>query len=112
MSETKATRKELFERIANTMMDDAEVVEMCEKYIAALSKPRKKKENTAAIEFAASVATYMSEHEAPFTNKDLAAAFEVSPQKMSAALRRLVEEGTVVRNDAEKAKDPTTFTLA
>lgn len=112
MSETKATRKELFERIANYMMDDAEVVAMCEKYIAALSKPRKKKENYEAIEFAAGVATWMSEHEGAFTNKELAAAFEVSPQKMSAALRRLVEEGTVVRVEGERKSDPATFELA
>ena len=38
----KITRKDLFARIAETMKDDHEVVEMCEKYIAQLSKPRRR----------------------------------------------------------------------
>lgn len=120
MSETKATRKELFElaKIAvegDVTLTDEQVealVGMFDKYIAQLSKPRKKKENYEAIEFAAGVATWMSEHEGAFTNKELAAAFEVSPQKMSAALRRLVEEGTVVRVEGERKSDPATFELA
>ena len=108
----KMTRKEMFELIAATMADNAEVVAMCEKYIEQLSKPRKKKENYEAIEFAAGVATWLSEHEGTFTNKELAAAFEVSSQKMSAALKRLVAEGTVNRIEPEKASGTATFELA
>ena len=64
----KMTRKEMFELIAATMADNAEVVAMCEKYIEQLSKPRKKKENYEAIEFAAGVATWMAEHDGAFTS--------------------------------------------
>lgn len=117
MEEKKATRKELFERIIETMENDAEVVEMCNKYIAQLSKKREPKVNTAAIEFAAGVVTYMSDYGMPegfdgFTNKELAEHFEVSSQKMSAALRRLVEEGAVKRIEGEKKSAPAKFVLA
>lgn len=112
MAETKATRKELFERIIEVMADDAEVVEMAEKYIAQLSKPRKKTENKEAAEFRATVATWLSEHEGAFTNAELTEAFGVSAQKMSAALRRLVADDVVIRIEGEGKNAKPTFTLA
>lgn len=112
MVETKATRKELFERIIEVMADDAEVVEMAEKYIAQLSKPRKKTENEEAAEFRATVATWLSEHEGAFTNAELTEAFGVSAQKMSAALRRLVADDVVIRIEGEGKNAKPTFTLA
>lgn len=112
MAETKATRKELFERIAEFMNDDPEVVEMAEKYIAQLSKPRKKTENKEAAEFRASVATWLSEHEGAYTNAELAEAMGVSSQKMAAALRRLVADDVVIRVEGEGKNDKPTFTLA
>ena len=112
MAETKATRKELFERIINVMADDAEVVEMAEKYIAQLSKPRKKTENKEAAEFRATVATWLSEHEGAYTNAELTEAMGVSAQKMSAALRRLVADDVVIRIEGEGKKDKPTFTIA
>lgn len=111
MAETKATRKELFERIVNAMADDPEVVEMAEKYIAQLSKPRKKTENKEAAEFRATVATWLSEHEGAFTNAEMAEAFGVSAQKMSAALRRLVADDIVIRVEPEDKKGKPTFTI-
>lgn len=108
----KATRKELFERIVNVMADDPEVVEMAEKYIAQLSKPRKKTENKEAAEFRAAVATWLSEHEGAYTNAELAAAMGVSSQKMAAALRRLVADDAVIRIEGEGKNDKPTFTLA
>lgn len=112
MAEVKVTRKDIFARIAERCADDPEIVELCEKQIASLSKPRKPRENTEAIEFANAVATEMANMEGPVTNKQLAEICECSPQKMSAALRRLVAEGAVIRTEGEKTKDPATFVLA
>ena len=112
MAETKATRKELFERIINVMADDLEIVEMAEKYIAQLTKPRKKTENKEAVEFRASVATWLDEHEGAFTNAELTEAFGVSAQKMSAALRRLVADEVVIRIEGEGKNAKPTFTIA
>lgn len=112
MAETKATRKELFERIATVMADDAEVVEMVEKYIAQLTKPRKKTENKEAAAFRATVATWLSEHEGAYTNAEMTEAFGVSAQKMSAALRRLVADDVVVRIEGEGKNAKPTFTIA
>ena len=112
MAEVKITRKDIFARIAERCADDPEIVELCEKQIAQLSKPRKPRENTEAIEFAAAVADVMAEFGEPVTNKMLAERCECSPQKMAAALRRLVNEGAVIRTDGEKSKDPAVFVLA
>lgn len=112
MAETKATRKELFERIINVMADDPEVVEMAEKYIAQLSKPRKKTENKEAAAFRAAVATWLSEHEGAYTNAELTEAMGVSAQKMSAALRYLVANDAVIRIEGECKNDKPTFAIA
>lgn len=112
MAETKATRKELFERVINVMADDPEVVEMAEKYITQLTKPRKKTENKEAAEFRASVATWLSEHEGAFTNAELTEAFGVSAQKMSSALRWLVANDAIIRIEGESKNAKATFTIA
>lgn len=112
MAETKATRKELFERIIEVMADDPEVVEMAEKYITQLTKPRKKTENKEAAAFRAAVATWLSEHEGAYTNAEMAEAMGVSAQKMSAALRRLVADDVVIRVEPEDKKGKPAFTLA
>lgn len=123
MSETM-TRKEMFELakkglIGEVVLDEDSmeaILSMFDKQIAQLSKKREPKVNTEAVEFAASVATYMSEHEPSedfegFTNKMLAEALDVSPQKMAAALRRLVGEGAVERQEPETAKGTVLFHL-
>lgn len=122
MAEKKITRKELFARIAEVMADDADVVEMCEKEIARLSKPRKPRENKAAIAFAEDVYAFLETVEVPVTNGDVAAALSngaekgeegyVSFQKVAAAIRRLEGEGRVTRIKGEKAKDKDTFEVA
>lgn len=108
----KITRKDLFARIAEVMHDDPEVVEMCHKYIEQLSKPRVHKIKPEVVEFRAAVATYLAEAEGPLTNKELAAALEVSPQKMAAALRYLVGEGAVIRTEGETKREPAVFVIA
>ena len=108
----KITRKDLFARIAETMKDDPEVVAMCEKYIAQLSKPRVHKTKPEVVEFRAAVASYLADAEEPMTNKELATAMNVSAQKMAAALRWLVENGNVIRTDGEKKNDPAVFVIA
>lgn len=121
MAETKATRKELFARIAETMANDPEVVKMCEKYIAQLSKPRKRKVNEAMIELANEVAAYMREDgQDYYTNKMLVEWYNgeaaddtdrISYQKMAAVLRYLVGTGVVEKNPGEKASDAARFSL-
>lgn len=108
----KITRKDLFHRIAETMNDDPQVVEMCEKYIKQLSKPRVHKTKPEVVEFRGAVATYLSDAEGPLTNKELSGALGVSHQKMAAALRWLVGEGIVIRTEGEGKNDPATFVIA
>lgn len=122
MAEKKVTRKELFARIAEVMADDAEVKELCEKEIARLSKPRKPRENKAAIAFAETVHEYLRGVDGPLTNGEIAAGLSngaekgedgyVSFQKVAAAIRRLETEERVVRIKGEKAKDKDTFEVA
>lgn len=122
MAEKKITRKELFARIAEVMANDAEVVEMCEKEIARLSKPRKPRENKAAIAFAETVHEFLAGADHPMTNGEIATALSngaekgedgyVSFQKVAAAVRRLEGEERVVRIKGEKAKDKDTFEVA
>lgn len=122
MAEKKITRKELFARIAEVMADDPEVKELCEKEIARLSKPRKPRENKAAIAFAEDVFAYLVSADGPLTNGEIAAGLSkgaekgedgyVSFQKVAAAIRRLEGEGRVARIKGEKAKDKDTFAVA
>ena len=122
MAEKKITRKELFARIAEVMAGDPEVVEMCEKEIARLSKPRKPRENKAAIAFAEDVFALLEGTDGPMTNGEIAGAMSngaqkgeegyVSFQKVAAAIRRLEGEGRVTRIKGEKAKDKDTFVVA
>ena len=120
MAEKKITRKELFE-LAKTAVEggitltdeQAEaLVEMFDKYIVQLSKPRKKSENKEAAEFRAAVATWLADHEGAYTLAEIAADMDVSWQKVSAAVRRLVDEGAAVRVEPENKKDKVAFTVA
>lgn len=114
MTETKTTQKDLYARIAAYMADDEEIVEFCAKKIAQIEKnaarPRKPKINQEVIDFREDVFNALANHAEPMTNKELAAEFGVSAQKMSAALRFLVKEGRVDRHEGEKKSDPATFT--
>lgn len=107
----KATRKELFARIAEAMAEDKEVVEMCDKYIEQLSKPRKKTVNKEAEEFAAALATHMAEVAAPMTISELAEQMGVAWQKVSAALKRLIGQDAVIKIEGE-GKAKATYVIA
>ena len=116
MTETKTTQKDLYARIAVAMADDPEIVEFCQKKIAQIernaARPRKTKVNQEVIDFREDVYNTLAHKDEPVTNKDMAAEFGVSAQKMSAALRFLVKEGRVVRIEGEKKSAPATFTAA
>lgn len=112
MAEKKITRKDLFVRIAEEMAHDAEVVEMCNKYIEQLSKPRERKANPEVETFRAAVLEMLQGAAGPMTNKEIAAEMAVSTQKSAAALRNLVERGAVIRTEGEKKSDPATFVAA
>lgn len=113
MTETKTTQKDLYARIIVAMADDPEIVEFCQKKIAQIEKnaarPRKPKVNQEVIDFRESVLNALWQKDAPVTNKEMAAEFGVSAQKMSAALRFLVKEGRVTRIEGEKKSAPATF---
>ena len=116
MAEIKVTQKDLYNRIKDVMADDFEVVEFCEKKIAQLEKnaarPRKTKVNQEVIDFRNNVLDALATKDSPVTNKELAAEFGVSAQKMSAALRVLVADGKVHRIEGEKKSAPATFEIA
>ncbi len=113
MTETKTTQKDLYARIIVAMADDPEIVEFCQKKIAQIEKnaarPRKPKVNQEVVDFRESVLNALWQKDAPVTNKEMAAEFGVSAQKMSAALRFLVKEGRVTRIEGEKKSAPATF---
>ena len=116
MTETKTTQKDLYARIIAAMADDPEIVAFCEKKIAQIEKnaarPRKTKVNQEVIDFREDVYNTLTHKDEPVTNKDMAAEFGVSAQKMSAALRFLVKEGRVTRIEGEKKSAPATFAIA
>lgn len=116
MTEIKTTQKDLYARIADLLADDTEIVEFCEKKIAQLeraaARPRKAKVNQEVVDFREGVFAALVEKDAPVTNKEMAAEFGVSAQKMSAALRFLVKEGRVTRIEGEKKSAPATFVVA
>ena len=113
MTETKTTQKDLYARIAVVMADDPEIVEFCQKKIAQIEKnaarPRKARVNQEVIDFREDVFNALVAKAEPVTNKDMAAEFGVSAQKMSAALRFLVKEDRVERIEPEKKSGAATF---
>lgn len=120
MADVKVTRKDLFARIAEAMADDREVVEMCNKYIEQLSKPRKRKVNEQFIALADQVAGMM-EPGVNYTNKELVEKYNsevadegegVSSQKMAAVMRHLVGTEKVEKIAPEKASGAATYHLA
>lgn len=119
MAEEKVTRKELYARIAEAMANDPEVVELCNKQIEALSRPRKKKVSQENLDLAAAVATHLS-NGGDYTNKELVEWINtdtdeenrISSQKMAAIMRHLVGMGTVIKMTGEKPSDPAVYKLA
>ena len=116
MTEIKTTQKDLYNRIMAEMNYDEEVVAFCQKKLDQLARnaarPRKTKVNLEAEQFRADVLAKLAEKDAPVTNKEMAAEFGVSAQKMSAALRMLVKDGKVERIEPEKKSGAATFQIA
>lgn len=116
MTEIKTTQKDLYARMAALLEEYPDLVEFCEKKIdqlnRAAARPRKAKVNQEVVDFREGVFAALVEKDAPVTNKEMAAEFGVSAQKMSAALRFLVKEGRVTRIEGEKKSDPATFAVA
>lgn len=112
MAEVKITKKDLFARIAETMKDDPAVVEMCEKYIAQLSKPRTRKPNQELMDFRGNVAAWLSEQTEPVTQTIAGEALGVSGAKAGAALRWLVGEGVAAVAEPAKKSDPKAYVIA
>lgn len=99
-----ATQKELFERIAEAMADDAEVVELCEKYVKRISAPRSRKKNEEFEEFTNGVATWLAEHEGAHTLTEMAEALGVSRQKVTPAITSLRKQEVVEEVKVEGLK--------
>lgn len=100
------TKKDLFARIAATMADDHEVVEMCEKYIKQLST---RKVSKAVLEFTANVGEFLAKAEGPMTCSEIAMAMGITPQKIAPAMKKLREAGDVTMIPGERKKDPATY---
>lgn len=113
MTETKTTQKDLYARMAVLLEEYPDLVEFCMKKIAQLernaARPRKTKVNQEVVDFREKVYEKLVEIDEPVTNKDMAAEFGVSAQKMSAALRFLVKEERVERIEPEKKSGAATF---
>lgn len=106
------TQKEMFAHIMEAMLEDAEVVEFCQHKLAQLSKPRKKAVNAEAEDFSKAVATYLADMECPKTCTEVAEAMECSTPKASAALKRLVNEDTVIEIEPIKKSGKKTYVIA
>lgn len=111
MAEAKVTQKDMFARIAEMAKDvDQEVVEFAQNKIAQLEaraakakENRKPRFNAESNAFAVQVMELLQNSDEPMTNKQIAEALEVSPQKAAAAVRKIaagsvahVEDGEVV----------------
>lgn len=118
----KVTRKDLFARIADVMSDDAEVVEMCEKYIEQLSKKREYKVKQEVLDFAEMVHGKLAEVGEVITAKELTDKIndaiedveeKFSTAKVAAALRRLSMDGRVETHiDPEKPRNANKYRAA
>lgn len=112
-----ATQKELFELAKKVIVneayslsteDQAAIVALFDKYINRTSS-----KSAAAGIFDSTVYKYLRDNaQEPISNKALAQALEVSSQKMSAALRRMVSAGRVIRIEPATAKGVPLFTVA
>ena len=104
------TKKEMFARIATVNANDAEIVEFCNKEIELLNarkaskKPSKTQiQNAETLEVIKEV---LAEAEAPMSIAEIKGAdarlAEFPPQKMSALLKKLVVDGSVIRSTDKK----------
>lgn len=108
------TRKEAL-TIAIAAVEDARAKEVLEHMLTKLTEPKKAayKPKPETLQFREDVFDLLnSGDKAPMTNKQVATYLNVSTQKSSSALRALVKDGRVVRNEPEIKKEPATFAVA
>lgn len=119
MAEKKMTQVQALEIAVEVMREFAaldeqiearEIIEgMIEKRKNVSRKPRVNKEAEA---FRAELMEFLGAAEGPVTNAEMAAHFEVKPQKVANNIRVLEKAGAVTRIRGEKASDKDTFILA
>ena len=110
MAEKKMTQVEALE-IALTLVD-GEAHDVIANMIEKRKAPRKPRVNKEAEAFRAALVEFLEDAEGPQTNAEIAAHFEVKPQKVANNIRVLEKNGIVTRIRGEKASDKDTFVLA
>jgi len=104
------TKKEMFAHIATVNAQDSEIVEFCNKEIEMLEarkaskKPsQKQRDNVVHIE---TIKGILAEAEAPMSIPEIRGAdatlAEFSSQKISALLKKLVDDGSVIKSMEKK----------
>jgi Fic family protein len=111
MAEKKMTQVEALE-IAVAEMANEEARGILEGMIEKRKAPRKPRVNKEAEAFRAALVEFLGDAEGPLTNAEIAAHFEVKPQKVANNIRVLEKAGIVARIRGEKASDKDTFVLA
>ena len=118
MTEKKMTQVQALEIAVEVMKEFAaldeqiEAREVLEGMVAKRKAPRKPRVNKEAEAFRAALVTFLSEADGPQTNAEIAAHFEVKPQKVANNIRVMENAGIVTRIGGEKASDKVTFVLA
>lgn len=110
MAEKNMTQVQALE-IAVAEMTNEEARGIIEGMIEKRKAPRKPRVNKEAEAFRAALVTFMSEADGPLTNAEIAAHFEVKPQKVANNIRVLENGGIIERIRGEKASDKDTFVL-
>lgn len=110
MAEKNMTQVQALE-IAVAEMTNEEARGIIEGMIEKRKAPRKPRINKEAEAFRAALVTFLSEADGPLTNAEIAAHFEVKPQKVANNIRVLENKGVVERIRGEKASDKDTFVL-
>lgn len=110
MAEKNMTQVQALE-IAVAEMTNEEARGIIEGMIEKRKAPRKPRVNKEAEAFRAALVTFLSEADGPLTNAEIAAHFEVKPQKVANNIRVLENKGVVERIRGEKASDKDTFVL-
>lgn len=108
---TYMPQKEFYALVAEQMADNYDVVAFCEHKLEQLSRPRPRKVNAEAVEFAAEVWDFVREL-GEINNQVVREHFNVSSQKSAAALRRLVQEGKLVEIPSDKKSAPKQYKVA
>lgn len=104
------TKKEMFAHIATVNAQDSEIVAFCNKEIELLDarkaskKPsQKQRDNVVHME---TIKAVLAEAEAPMSIPEIRGAnealVEFSSQKLSALLKKLVDDGSVVKSTEKK----------